>query len=74
MENYTNAVQKLYGDRAAEALKVYNASTDDEVEQVATDLASDRFIGFSTWKWSNLRVKQVASLYIVTCMPVHGLK
>jgi len=55
--NFTNAVQKLYGDHAAEALKVYQVSTDEDVWQVATDLASDRFIGFSTWKWSDLHSK-----------------
>ncbi len=56
-ENYTKAVQKLYGPRAEEALKVYNASTDEEVRQTATAMASDRFIGFSTWKWSDMQIK-----------------
>ena len=40
LENYTKAVQKLYGEKSSEALRVYNASNDEEVEQVATDLAS----------------------------------
>jgi para-nitrobenzyl esterase len=57
IENYTKAVQKLYGEHAEEVLKVYNASADEEVEQVATDMAGDRFIGFSTWKWSYLQSK-----------------
>ncbi|GAC1424823.1 MAG: carboxylesterase family protein [Chitinophagaceae bacterium] len=52
--DFTTAVQKLYEDHAAEALKVYQVSTDEDVWQVATDLASDRFIGFSTWKWSDI--------------------
>jgi len=56
-ENYTKAVQKLYGEKSSEALRVYNASNDEDVEQVATDLAGDRFIGFSTWKWSDLQSK-----------------
>ena len=55
--NYSTVVQKLYGDRATEAMKVYNASTDEEVESVATALAADRFIGYSTWKWSDLQSK-----------------
>ncbi len=54
-ENFTQAVQKLYGAQAADILKWYNPSTDNDVEQVATDLAGDRFIGFSTWKWSDLQ-------------------
>ncbi|MEZ0609852.1 carboxylesterase/lipase family protein [Fibrella sp. WM1] len=53
--NYTAAVQKLYNDKAADALKAYAATDDAAVEQVATDLAGDRFIGFSTWKWIDLQ-------------------
>lgn len=62
-ENYAKAVQKLYGDRSEEVLKLYNASTDDEVEQVATDLASDRFISYSTWKWADLHGKTGKPVY-----------
>ncbi len=54
-ENFTKAVQRLYGAQAEEVLKLYNPATDAEVEQVATDLAGDRFIGFSTWKWTNVQ-------------------
>ncbi len=56
-ENFTKAVQKLYPDQAAEVLKVYHPASDQEVMQAATDLASDRFIGFSTWRWSDLQAK-----------------
>jgi para-nitrobenzyl esterase len=56
-ENYVKAVQKLYGDRAGEVLKLYPAATDEEVEQAATDLAGDRFIGYSTWRWADLHGK-----------------
>lgn len=55
VENYQAAVQKLYGDRAAEALGVYPAATAAEAEQSATDLASDRFIAYSTWKWADVQ-------------------
>ena len=55
--NYEQAVQKLYGDKAAEILKVYPAATDADVEQAATDMASDRFIAFSTWRWADLQTK-----------------
>jgi para-nitrobenzyl esterase len=57
VENYTNAVKKLYGDRAEDVLKSYAASSDDQVQQVATDLAGDRFIGYSTWKWADIHSK-----------------
>jgi para-nitrobenzyl esterase len=56
-ENFAKAVQKLYGDSAGEALKHYNPSTDEEAEQVATDLAGDRFISYSTWKWTDIQSK-----------------
>jgi para-nitrobenzyl esterase len=46
-ENFSTALQKLYGDQAAAAQQAYSG----EVKQAATELASDRFIGFGTWKW-----------------------
>lgn len=52
-ENFTKTVQKLYGDKAADVLKVYNPATDADVRQAAVDLGSDRFIAYSTWKWSD---------------------
>lgn len=56
-ESYTATLQKLYKDRASEASKLYAGSTDEELQQAATALASDRFIGYSTWKWSDLQSK-----------------
>lgn len=50
-ENYEAAVRNLYGDRAGEVLEVYPSS---DARQSATDLAGDRFIGYSTWKWFDL--------------------
>jgi para-nitrobenzyl esterase len=57
VENYKAAVQKLYGDRAEDILKVYNPATDADVLQVATDLSSDRFIAYATWKFIDLHSK-----------------
>jgi para-nitrobenzyl esterase len=57
LDNYKKAVEKLYGEKAKDVMKLYAASTDDEVEQTATDLAGDRFLGFSTWRWSDLQSK-----------------
>jgi para-nitrobenzyl esterase len=56
-ENFEKAVRKLYGERADEALKLYPAKTREEVLDAATDLAGDRFIGYSTWKWFDLHAK-----------------
>jgi para-nitrobenzyl esterase len=55
--NFETAVKKLYGDKAGEVLNVYHAENDAEAEQAATDLSSDRFISFSTWKWIDLHAK-----------------
>lgn len=55
-ENYGKALAKLYGARADEALKFYPAATREEVIQSATDLAADRFIAYSTWKWIDLHL------------------
>jgi len=56
-DNYKKAVQRLYSENATEVLKLYAASTDEEAEQAATDLAGDRFIGFSTWRWNDVQSK-----------------
>ena len=53
-ENYEKAVARLYPNDAKAVLAEYAAATDDDVVQVATDLASDRFIAWSTWKWIDI--------------------
>ncbi|WP_019990456.1 carboxylesterase family protein [Rudanella lutea] len=56
-ENFAKNIKRLYPDRADEVLKLYPGQTEAEVTQAATDLAGDRFIGFSTWKWTDMHVK-----------------
>ena len=56
-ENMKVLFAKLYPNRADEAAKVFPASTPEEAQQSATDIASDRFIGFSTWKWLDVHAK-----------------
>lgn len=62
-ENYAKVVRGLHGDRSGEVLKLYPASTRDEVIQSATDLAGDRFMAFSTWKWVELHGKSGQPVY-----------
>jgi para-nitrobenzyl esterase len=57
LENYKNALAKQYSTRSDEVFKLYPATTTEEVIQAATDLASDRFMGLSTWKWADLHAK-----------------
>ncbi len=56
-ENYRKAVEKIYGEKTDEVLKLYPASTEEEVIAAATDLAGDRFIGYSTWRWSDVHYR-----------------
>jgi para-nitrobenzyl esterase len=53
-ENLQKAIERLYAEHGAEVAKAYSAASNDEALQAATDLASDRFIAFSTWKWVDM--------------------
>ncbi|MBI2729724.1 MAG: carboxylesterase family protein [Sphingobacteriales bacterium] len=57
VDNMKKALQRMFNDKADEAIRQYVPVADDEVEQAATDLAGDRFIGFSTWRWIDLQAK-----------------
>ncbi len=57
VENYRKALQRLYKDNADEIFKYYSATNENEVLAAAQDLASDRFIAFSTWKWIDLATR-----------------
>lgn len=51
---FAKQVQTQFGDRTEAFLKLYPAATDEEARRSAQDLAGDRFIAFSTWKWMEL--------------------
>ena len=53
-ETFIQKVKEAYPGRVVEVLALYAHETPDEVEYSATDLASDRFIVYSTWKWFDL--------------------
>jgi para-nitrobenzyl esterase len=53
-ENVAKVLRTRYGERAEEALRLYPAATEEQALQSATDLASDLFTGYSTWKWCEL--------------------
>ena len=50
-ENVSAAIARQFGERGSEAAKLFPASNPEEALQSATDLATDRFLGYSTWKW-----------------------
>ncbi|WP_369765988.1 carboxylesterase/lipase family protein [Flavobacterium sp. WC2429] len=56
-ETYIQKVKELYPDKADQVLQLYPAGTVEVTEQSATDLAGDRFIAYSTWKWYDLHRK-----------------
>ena len=55
--NYEKAIRRLYGGKVDAVLAVYKASSPEEVKVAATDLAGDRFIAYSTWKWIDWQSK-----------------
>lgn len=56
-ENFEKAVTRLYGANAKAILGEYAPAKDEDVLQAATDLAGDRFIAYSTWRWIDLCAK-----------------
>jgi para-nitrobenzyl esterase len=57
VENYRKALERLYPGKAEEVFNLYPASNETEVLDAARDLASDRFISYSTWKWTDWATK-----------------
>jgi para-nitrobenzyl esterase len=55
--NFKEVVKNIFGDKADKVMELYNVTDDASVIPAATDLASDMFIGFSTWKWTDIQKK-----------------
>ncbi len=62
-KTFPEQLRKQFKDRAAAALKVYPAATDEEAMQSAGDLASDNFIVFGTWKWIEMQARTGEPVY-----------
>jgi para-nitrobenzyl esterase len=56
-ESYSAKIHELYGDHAGEILTAYPADSTQQVKESARDLASDRFIAYSTWKWLDMQLE-----------------
>ncbi|HET8737674.1 MAG TPA: carboxylesterase family protein [Pricia sp.] len=56
-EGFTAKVKEAYPNTHKEVLQLYPHDTADELQWAATNLASDRFIVYSTWKWFDLHRK-----------------
>jgi para-nitrobenzyl esterase len=57
VQNFAARVRALYGANAEQVLKVYPAANDAEARRAAQDLAGDRFIAYSTWKWLDMQLR-----------------
>jgi para-nitrobenzyl esterase len=55
-ENFIKKVKQTYPKDFEEVLKLWPHGSAKEVERSATDLASQRFISYSTWKWLDLQI------------------
>lgn len=56
-EVFIAKVQEAYPKKYEEVLELNPHSTQEELQWAATNLASDRFIVYSTWKWFDLHRK-----------------
>ena len=55
--SFAAEAKKLYGDDAPAFLSAYTSTTDEEALRSAGDLAGDRFIAYSTWRWLEAAVE-----------------
>jgi len=56
-ENYEKGVRRMFGAAADSVLGLYAVASDSDVQEVGTDLASDHFIAYSTWRWSDIQAR-----------------
>ncbi|WP_304518038.1 carboxylesterase/lipase family protein [Cecembia rubra] len=56
-ENFIIKVKQAYPNDYTEVLNLYPHETEEQVAFSAMDLAGDRFISYSTWKWFDLHRK-----------------
>ncbi|MDR7131383.1 para-nitrobenzyl esterase [Algoriphagus sp. 4150] len=56
-EAFISKVKEVYPNDYEEVLSLHPHTDAKEVERSATDLASDRFIAYSTWKWLDLHAQ-----------------
>jgi para-nitrobenzyl esterase len=61
--NFSAALARIFGESAADAARVFPASTAEEVMFQATELAGDQFIGYGTWKWLNDHARTGQPIY-----------
>lgn len=61
-ENFIKKVKQFYPKDYETVLKLWPHSNEKEIERSATDLASDGFIVYATWKWIDLQVNNSSQM------------
>ena len=61
--SFTEQTRKRFGPAADAILKAYAPTTDAEAIEAAAAMASDTFIGYSTWKWIQVHAATRAPVY-----------
>ena len=61
--SFTEQTRKRFGTAADAILKAYAPTTDAEALEAAAAMASDTFIGYSTWKWIQVHAATRAPVY-----------
>ena len=56
-DHYASVIKHVFGSSADKALILFPGTDEKTIKQSATDLASDMFIVYSTWKWADLQAK-----------------
>jgi para-nitrobenzyl esterase len=56
-ENYAAKIRQLFGETAAEALKLFPGGSDEEVKTSAALLSTADFIALETWKWMEMHLQ-----------------
>ncbi len=56
-ENYAKKANQMFGEKAADVLKLFPGETDEQAKSSADLLATANFIGYGTWKWIEIQTK-----------------
>ena len=63
-ENYAAKIRQLFGEAAAEALKLFPGGSGEEVKSSAALLSTADFIALETWKWMEMHLQtEEAAVY-----------
>ena len=63
-EQYTAVLQRMFGARAEDARALYGSgATPAGIAQAATDIGSDDWMGYATWRWLEEQSRTAAPVY-----------